>query len=262
MSTTNLQMEYFEIERKRRKYALEADYQSLIDSYKSSITLPNKNTGNFWDQKFSSDSEKVIQNEMEKDRNMTARRIYLRIAKKNSTSINIGCGDGNFEREIAKAMDVKHFGVDLATKTILFLRNKYPHFCFDTGNIVTNQSTLFEKKYDIACMFEVLEHIEPQKSLHTLQNIKRLIRNNGYLLISVPMNEGLEQMYPYNPNEHLRCYSPELLFAELKISGFSVKEYYFFYAFETHYWLKKMLAATILKSRWKPNNILVLAQKN
>ena len=88
-----------------------------------------------------------------------------------------------------------------------------------------------------------------------------MLSNSGYLLISVPMNEGLEEMFPSNPNGHLRCYSEDLLQAELEISGFEVLERKSFFAFRNGYQVKTFLSKLKFVTRWKPNNILILSRK-
>jgi TolB-like protein len=72
------------------------------------------------------------------------------------------------------------------------------------------------------------------------------------------MNEGLEEMKD-NPNGHLRMYTEDLITAELRLAGFKVLAVKTLFAFKNFYKVKKIIAR-ILKNRWKPNNIIVLAQ--
>ena len=110
---------------------------------------------------------------------------------------------------------------------------------------------------------EVLEHILPSKIFIALNEIKRVLKGNGELIMSVPLNEGLEELIKrgVNPNGHVRIYTPELVFAELKISGFRVQKRKLLYAFRNLYTLKKTLQNTIMKKRWKPNNLIIFARK-
>ncbi len=72
------------------------------------------------------------------------------------------------------------------------------------------------------------------------------------------MNEGLEEMKD-NPNGHVRMYTQDLIKAELEIAGFNILAFKTLYAFNTHYMFKKIISK-ILRNKWIPNNIIVLAQ--
>lgn len=250
---------YFDLERKRRKLALEWNLDSLISTYNSELTLENRNTEKFWDKRFQED--RGVSFPMEVHRNKTAYSWFLSLHLNQPETLNIGCGDGNFEKLLTMFNhDIHHIGIDIAKNTVKQLRERFPKFRFFVSDVLKKkipESNLF----DVIFMFEVLEHIPPQRSLDLLEKVNKRLKNNGFLLVSVPINEGLEELYPYNPNEHLRCYSLELLKAELFLSGFTTLKFENFYAFHKNYYLKTFIAKRILINRWKPNNILVLAQK-
>src|SRR5690606_6712125 len=134
------------------------------------------------------------------------------------------------------------------------LKKKYPNYRFIVHNIL--KKPLPARLFDIIFLLEVLEHIEPKYTFSVLQKIYNSLKKGGYFFISVPMNEGLEDMYPINPNSHMRCYSTELIKAELEITGFTVVKYREFYAFSSWFWLKDILARTVLQGKWQPNNVL------
>jgi hypothetical protein len=88
------------------------------------------------------------------------------------------------------------------------------------------------------------------------------LKSGGRLIISVPLNEGLEEMLlvGHNPNAHTRIYSPDLIKSELIISGFTVKSEKYIYAFRRQYYLKSLIANFIPGIK-KPNGIIVSAIK-
>ncbi len=262
MSTMNsLADQYFKLERKRDFFAREKKYIAFKKTYSSKLKLPNKNTGNFWDAKFSSHEEMMLNDPMENDRNKKAFELFEKYSKVGSNTLNIGCGDGNFETLLVKSKKrFQHTASDIALKSLKNLKKRFKRFEFIKLNIVGVKNRL-EQDYDMITMFEVLEHISPSDTLKVLATINKSLKKNGYFMISVPMNEGLEDMFPNNPNEHLRCYTENIIMSELKISGFKVIENHVFYAFKKYYFLKKILAKTLLKNHWKPNNILLLTQK-
>jgi len=122
----------------------------------------------------------------------------------------------------------------------------------------------FEEGYfDVVIVLEVLEHIPPSKTFLALTELKRVMKKGATLIVSVPLNEGLKEMVNkgINPNGHVRVYAPELIVAELKIARFKVKRKIFLFAFKEMYFIKKLLQKSILRKRWKPNNIIIFANK-
>jgi SAM-dependent methyltransferase len=112
--------------------------------------------------------------------------------------------------------------------------------------------------FDVVFMLEVLEHVPPSKTFFLLKNLKRFLKSDGILILSVPTNEGLDGMES-NPNGHVRMYTEDLIRTELKISGFEIIEIKTLYAFSNLYTFKKIIAK-ILKNHWEPNGIIVKAK--
>ncbi len=84
------------------------------------------------------------------------------------------------------------------------------------------------------------------------------MKKNGFFIISIPTNEGLEKM-KNNPSGHVRIYTENLIRAELKIEGFRILKLKTLYAFKNFYSFKKV-SSKFLKNRWRPNNIVILAK--
>lgn len=247
-----------ERENKRLEYARRNKLSLFRRTYSiKSQNIQNSNTGKFWDRKFSKLADKA--NYVELDRNLTAYNWIKKIVKPGTRVLNVGCGSGKFEKFCSLLGDsILLDGIDIARVSIKKLCILYPHFNFWVSDIT---SIPIKQKYEIVCVFEVLEHISENKVLWALNNLYKAIKRNGFLLVAVPLNEPLDQMFPNNPNAHVRMYTPEIISTELKISGFMIIKSEKFTAFEQNYSLKKMLSRYFLKNRWKPNDILILAQK-
>lgn len=251
-------IELQKLELQRKKYSVNMDYSSLRMTYKK-IKRINKNSGRFWDSTFS--QPKIETNFIENDRNISACRWLNRVAgSPKSRVLNIGCGDGKFESIfLVRNSCVQYEGIDFAPKSVRKLKRTFPRHNFYVKDIT--KTKLSKNKYDAVCAFEVLEHISDTKILDVYQNIFQSLKQGGYLLVAVPLNEPLVEMFPVNPNEHVRMYSKEVIFAELIISGFNIIRSKEFIAFKTFYRIKKILSSSLLRGRWNPNDILILAQK-
>lgn len=251
--------EFFRLEYLRQRLASQKSYTKLEKTYKSKLSLSNDNTGDFWDAKFFSIHEIELRNPMELDRNTTASRWFSNMLISGYRTLNIGCGDGNFETLIYKIpKSFSHTGADIALKTIKKLRARFSKFSFISFDLIKEK---FDKKYDVICLFEVLEHIQTINTFRVLRKIFNALEKGGLFIISVPMNEGLDINYPFNPNEHQRMYTQDLILAELKIAGFEIIRSKVFFAFNNHYQFKTIIARHIFVNKWKPNNILVLCRK-
>lgn len=256
MSITNNARTYFENEKKRAALALENNIDLLKKSYIRPVELQNNNSGEFWDAKFNSTHEKKLRNHMEIDRNKQAANWISESVTAKSKTLNIGSGDGNLEKLIYK-LKIDHTGFDIASNSLKKLKKEFPKFEFFRKDILEKVNDKYKNRYEIICMFEVLEHISPKSTFVALSHVSEMLTPGGIFLISVPMNEGLEEMFPYNPNEHLRCYTPELIKKELEIAGFTVRKIKLFYAFSNFYFVKSFLVNYLGISRWMPNNILI-----
>jgi 2-polyprenyl-3-methyl-5-hydroxy-6-metoxy-1,4-benzoquinol methylase len=117
-----------------------------------------------------------------------------------------------------------------------------------------------DKKFDLICMFDVLEHLEdPQKMLH---KIKSSMNPNSLLYIQVPNVLGIK--FPYNHSlglpYHLWQFNPKSLKKLLIKSGFEVQEYWTgIQGVIGHY--EKGGPSKITKTLWKIANILKIGNR-
>lgn len=147
--------------------------------------------------------------------------IFINLIKKinkdeNAKVLDMGCGNGYFLAELSK--DLKNcYGVD---------GYEYEHKLFDKIEISDIRKTNFEENmFDFVTMLDVMEHIEFEKDL--LDEVKRVMKDKGYLLLSVPANEWLfsETDVVY---QHYRRYSKKSLRKVLENNGFTIKRIGFF----------------------------------
>lgn len=251
------------LEEKRTLLSKQHKYIELRKTYTTIERGRNKNTQRFWDTTFSPKQQKGLEgnSKVEMDRNKTAYRWLTHIMKPKDRILNVGCGDGKFESLFTKEMDaVSYEGMDFATQTIKMVSVRFPKLHFRVGDIV--KTVLDKHAYDGILAFEIFEHVFDADILSVQKKIYDALKKNGYLLVAVPLNEPLLDMFPSNPNEHVRLYSKELICAELEISGFTIIKTQEFIAFPKHYALKKFLSRTVLRNYWKANDILVLAKKS
>lgn len=249
----NLKTNPFEIEKQRQVLASNRNVSKLKLLYNKFLPeISNLNTPDFWDERIDKNIKYKPEDGMTKDRIFIAHKFMPKTTK---NILDIGAGYGYIENLISKNKKIKIYGNDISKNAINNLSKKFEgKFKLESIYNMKYKSNSF----DVVFMLEVLEHVPPSKTLKVLKDIKNLLKANGYLILSVPTNEGLEKM-KNNPNGHLRMYTKDLISAELELAGFRVLEVKTLYAFKNFYLIKKLISR-VFKNRWKPNDIIVKAQ--
>lgn len=253
----SMTLKAFEMEKKRDVLAQNEQFDELKETYKASIShIPNLNTGKMWDVLNRKQITKT-------DNPMAFDRIteVTRLLKGTSIRVlDVGLGHGAVEEKLnSSEICSELLGIDISKESIMKLKKKYKRWKFIYGNILNTK--VLSNHFDYVLALELLEHILPQDTFKVLNKLFKSLKHNGYLIISVPTNEGLKEMVTsgQNPNAHVRTYTLPLITAELKLTGFKIILTKFLYAFHNVYKIKSIIAKyTNIK---KPNNIIILAQK-
>jgi ubiquinone/menaquinone biosynthesis C-methylase UbiE len=172
--------------------------------------------------------------------------------------LNLGVGRGKLEALLYKKYPkLKYTGTDITRKTLKSLQKEYSNWKFQYAEL--GQLPFPKESFDQVLLLEVLEHIKPSETFETLGELVRVLKTGGQAIISVPVNEGLEQMLPNNPNSHMRIYSKKLLCFELEEVGLHVQQVLEVSAFSKSFRLKQAINS-IFHFR-QPNNLIAICQK-
>lgn len=239
----------FRLEEHRSKLAEEENYHELKKTYSPKYPeINDQNTPKLWDKLNFELKDIKAQNPMMWDRiNMVARMIPKGVNK----VLDIGFGGGQLEEIVDSSYD--WYGIDISPKSVKAASTKHPDKHFQVGRIT--DLNFPKNSFDCVLALELMEHIPPHLTFQALSQIYKVLKPGGYLIVSVPLNEGLGHMSS-NPNAHVRVYTPHLIEAELKIGGFRILDKKFLYAFHRYYYIKKLFG--FLK---QPNIIILLSQK-
>lgn len=222
--------------------------QAYATYFKQKIFFPGKNTTEFWDREFSLRSKPFPMEDWRE-------KVVMNLLHDNLTLLNIGVGSGRLENKLFEKGKYSHYiGTDITSTTLNGLRKKFPDKKFLKSRV--EQLPFEGQSFDQVLLLEVLEHIKPHKTFGVLREVYRVLKKDGTFVISIPVNEGLENMLPYNPNAHMRIYSEDLIIFELVHSGFKVKKIYKTSAFSNFFWVKNLLN-NIFSFRHSNNLILV-----
>lgn len=251
----------FEIERLRSKLADELKFSELVKTYSPSYPeIEDQNTSKLWDllnKNNSSLAEDV--NPMLKDR---LQSVVNMIMGDHLKILNIGFGSGNLEKiYFGIKKNFNWLGIDISRESVKQVIRKYQKGKFEIGSVTDIKTK--NNQFDYVIALEVLEHIRPAFTFKALKEIKRVLKPDGKVIVSVPLNEGLEEMVSKgeNPNAHVRVYTPGLIMAELCISGFKFLKEKKLFAFNKFYKIKTLISRYIFPIIRQPNDIIILAQK-
>ncbi len=248
---------YFELEDYREQCAIHNKNKAFLATY-TDITLPeiiNENTKEEWETQL--EDIPHISDPMTHDRIYTTRKFIEQTPSLHSI-LDIGIGNAWVEKQLfAQHPGVYSFsGLDITPQNLKKLEQSLPGTYY-VGDALTLPKKLQSASFSCVLLLEVLEHISPKETFNALNNIKKLLKPDGHLILSVPVYEDLEEKIRENRNssKHVRRYTPPIIKKELELVGFKVEKESVFYAFSSLYRVKSLIA--YLTGLRKPNVLLI-----
>lgn len=115
-----------------------------------------------------------------------ARYNFIKDFIKNKIVLDVACGTGYGTRMIKDFGAKKVFGVDLSDAAIKHAINNYAceNLVFKCGNAA--QLNFEEKYFDVIISFETIEHLNAQTRDKYLNELYRVLKNDGTLILSTP----------------------------------------------------------------------------
>ena len=143
--------------------------------------------------------------------------------EKGGRALDLGCGNGTYLL-LLKKMGWDAVGVDINDKVGREIKEaKIPVL---TGEL--RKLKIRKGSFNLITMWHVLEHLH--SPFETLQEVHRLLTDNGCLLIEVPNSTSLvrklfrSNWFAWEVPRHLCHFSPRTLAALLNRSGFEIQE--------------------------------------
>lgn len=99
--------------------------------------------------------------------------------------LDLGCGDGRFISELARAQPTVHaMGIDYSERAIALASALNPGLEYHAADILTDD--LSGRQFDVVTMIEVIEHIPPLDLPRFLERAISFLKPGGRLVITVP----------------------------------------------------------------------------
>jgi len=252
-------LEIFARENLRDKLASSGKIDKFASTYDHfGKDLRNLNSAAFWDKKISNNNENTKYGSIYADKLEIVAKYLKRLR---GSLLDVGVGSGDIESELVqKKTDLILYGVDISPYAIKKISGKFK----GSFKIASVYNLPFDNLFfDHVIALDVLEHIPDLKIFDAYKEIHRVLRKNGTFTVSVPLNEGLQEMLERgeNLNGHLRAYTPDIIKAELKLAGFKIIDEKYLYAFDKHYIFKSIIMKLIPQFPRKPNLAIIFSIK-
>lgn len=149
-----------------------------------------------------------------KGRMILVDRLLRKFKVGNNRILDFGSGYGGMYNTLSKYGKVSAFEID----------DGGLDSCKDRGyeNVYSNVNNVYNQKlsFDLVVMCDVLEHIEDDNQ--TLKSIFDIIKDDGYLLITIPAYKWLWSVHD-EEHKHYRRYTRRQINLLLKKNGFKVE---------------------------------------
>lgn len=222
-------MGIFNTDKLRQNLAKEAKIAELSRTYDGSFPdIPSMNNPRKWDFRAIS-SNRMISGKAS-PQTMKRLGIVLSLIDSFKSVLDFGVGPADILSLLIKRnKNVDYTGIDISNDFILRLKKEYPSQKFECRDL----SSVESESYDQILALEVFEHIDVPNLKNVYLHLWRILKKDGHLIISVPINEKLEDFTIYcskcgnveNVPGHVRAFNRELVCSELELGGFQVKKY-------------------------------------
>lgn len=139
---------------------------------------------------------------------------------KDKSVLDVGCWTGQFEK-LAASHAKEIWGIDPGLEAIKLAKKIVPKARFKVGNALDIEFK--NKSFDVVTILDVIEHIPKNTESKCLQEINRVLKDKGYLIISTPHSHPISTLL--DPAYYLighRHYSEVTLRNLLYSTGFKV----------------------------------------
>lgn len=132
--------------------------------------------------------------------------------------LDLGCGDGEIICRMAN-FSRNCVGIDIAKNRLIKFKDQADRLGIKLIQGSIEKTLFYNEKFDVVICTEVLEHIEDYNKV--LLEISRILKDKGYLLLSVPYKERINKLLcPYclrefNQNLHLHFFDKDNFLKEL-----------------------------------------------
>lgn len=145
---------------------------------------------NYFSEKSNKGSANLNQKSLSNWRFATISRIKKWLpSDKNCSILDIGCGFGNLLEAFKEAGYNNLTGIDISEEQILKAKELNSQINFSCIDLISFLKSS-KKKYDLITAFDVIEHLEKEEAITTINLIFNALNDKGQLIIQTPNAES------------------------------------------------------------------------
>jgi GT2 family glycosyltransferase/ADP-heptose:LPS heptosyltransferase/2-polyprenyl-3-methyl-5-hydroxy-6-metoxy-1,4-benzoquinol methylase len=119
--------------------------------------------------------------------------------------LDIACGSGYGSKAILDSGAKNVIGVDISKETILYCKEKFTDNNIEFLQGSVEKIPLSNDSVDIVVSFETIEHVDAETQVKFLEEVKRVMKSDGILIVSTPNSI----VYPNGNKYHLKELTPD-----------------------------------------------------
>ncbi|MCM2416926.1 class I SAM-dependent methyltransferase [Streptomyces sp. RKAG293] len=139
-----------------------------------------------------------------------------------ATIADLGCGPGHVAAWLAE-QGAGTVGIDLSAGMVATARRRYPKVEFRQGDLLALPAE--DGEFASAIAFYVIIHLDPRELLRAFEEIRRVLRPSGLLLLSFHIGEEvrhLDEWWGHDVDVDFRFLAPSHIAGLLEEAGFDV----------------------------------------
>lgn len=129
--------------------------------------------------------------------------------------LDCACGAGYGSWRLAQAGALRVVGADVSEEALAWATREFRSASTEFRSIRDGRIPVGDSEFDVVVSFETIEHIEAESAPNFVDELSRVLKPSGTLIMSTPITYGNGRFHPKNPF-HLREYEPEELAALLE----------------------------------------------
>jgi len=137
--------------------------------------------------------------------------------------LDLGCGRGWLTNLLSKYGNI--VGIEPVKPVVKYAKKMFPHIefiCGTTKDLIRNNDIF--NKYDLIVASEVIEHIPDNYKEEFIEDISKLLNENGFLIITTPRKEAQEVWNTFmKPNQPIEDWISEEVLEKLIVQKLFLK---------------------------------------
>jgi len=149
--------------------------------------------------------------------------------KPGATILDYGCGTGFIIKHFIKS-GFETYGADTSSQSVDFVNRQYKGQSNFKGAYLMDDLFRLNKKFDVICVIEVIEHLTDEFLVPLIENVKKLGNPGSKIIFTTPNNEKLDDSVVYCPVcdhtfhrwQHVRSWNVQSLTSVMEKHGLKV----------------------------------------